>query len=119
MPVLGGFEEIRLRRGSWRVGVLGLRIRHGHCVLVAPASDRCCHGSAHDAAGAVVASAGGDGRRHDRLRARGGLLWPESEDHFFIDELDVQITFIRDASGTVTGLNLRQYGRERQATKLK
>jgi uncharacterized damage-inducible protein DinB len=46
-------------------------------------------------------------------------LWPESSDHFFVNEVDAQIMFTRDASGTVTGLILHQYGRERQAKKLK
>jgi hypothetical protein len=46
-------------------------------------------------------------------------LWPESRDHFFVNEVDAQITFVRDASGTVRGLILHQYGREKQAKKVK
>ena len=63
---------------------------------------------------------------HDNVlmvRGSGGgnpaRLWPESRDHFFVNEVDAQITFVRDASGTVTGLMLRQYGREKQAKRLK
>jgi hypothetical protein len=56
----------------------------------------------------IVSTIGGPPRR----------LWPESATDFFINEVDAQITFIRDASGTVTGLILHQYGRDRPARKV-
>ncbi len=46
-------------------------------------------------------------------------LWPESSSDFFVREVDAQLTFTRDASGTVTGLVLHQYGRDRAATKIR
>jgi hypothetical protein len=45
-------------------------------------------------------------------------LWPESSSDFFLQEVDAQITFTRDASGAVTGLVLHQYGRDRPARKV-
>jgi hypothetical protein len=46
-------------------------------------------------------------------------LWPESESEFFLKEVDAQITFVRDASGTVTGLVLHQGGQNPEARKVK
>jgi hypothetical protein len=46
-------------------------------------------------------------------------LLPESPLDFFVAEADAQITFSRDAGGTVTGLVLHQYGRHRQARKVR
>jgi len=46
-------------------------------------------------------------------------LWPESTTDFFLKEVDAQVTFARDASGTVTGLVLHQYGRDRPARKVR
>lgn len=46
-------------------------------------------------------------------------LWAESPRDFFINEVDAQITFTRDAGGVVTGLLLHQYGRLRSATKVR
>lgn len=46
-------------------------------------------------------------------------LWPESPSDFFVKEVDAQITFIRDSRGTVTGLVLHQFGRHRQASKVR
>ena len=46
-------------------------------------------------------------------------LWPESSGDFFVKEADAQVTFTRDASGTVTGLVLHQYGRDRPARKIR
>jgi len=46
-------------------------------------------------------------------------LWPESSSDFFVREADAQITFSRNASGAVTGLVLRQYGRDRPGRKLR
>lgn len=46
-------------------------------------------------------------------------LWPETRTDFFVKEVDAQITFVRDASGTVTGLVLHQYGRDRPARKIR
>lgn len=44
-------------------------------------------------------------------------LWPESVNDFFLKEVDAQVTFTRDAAGTVTGLVVHQFGRDRPATK--
>ena len=46
-------------------------------------------------------------------------LWPESSRDFFVNEVDAQITFVRDASGAVTGLMLHQYGRDRPARRVR
>lgn len=46
-------------------------------------------------------------------------LWPESATGFFVKEVDAQVTFARDASGTVTGLVLHQNGEDRVARKVK
>ena len=46
-------------------------------------------------------------------------LWPESSSDFFVNEADAQVTFVRDASGTVTGLVLHQFGRDRTARKIR
>ncbi len=44
-------------------------------------------------------------------------LWPESSNDFFAKDVDAQVTFVRDASGAVTGLVLHQYGRDLPAKK--
>ena len=46
-------------------------------------------------------------------------LWPESNTDFFVKEADAQISFTRNATGTVTGLVLHQFGRDRQAKKIR
>jgi len=46
-------------------------------------------------------------------------LWPESGTAFFLKEVDAQLTFVRDATGAVTGLVLHQYGRDRPARKIR
>jgi hypothetical protein len=46
-------------------------------------------------------------------------LWPESAHDFFLREVDAQVSFMRDAAGTVTGLVLHQYGRDRTAKRLR
>ena len=46
-------------------------------------------------------------------------LWPETEVDFFLKEVDAQLTFIRDADGTVSGLVLHQNGQNMPATKVK
>lgn len=46
-------------------------------------------------------------------------LWPETGSDFFVNEADAQVTFTRDAGGTVTGLVLHQYGRDRPARKVR
>jgi len=46
-------------------------------------------------------------------------LWPESARDFFVKEVDAQVSFTRDSSGTVTGLVLHQFGRDRPATKMR
>src|SRR5689334_11783209 len=44
-------------------------------------------------------------------------LWPESRTDFFARDVDAQISFTRDVSGTVTGLVVHQFGRDRSAPK--
>jgi CubicO group peptidase (beta-lactamase class C family) len=46
-------------------------------------------------------------------------VFPESETTFFLTVVDAQLTFQRDADGKVTGLVLRQAGREMPAKKVK
>jgi hypothetical protein len=46
-------------------------------------------------------------------------LWPEGPADFFVNEADAQITFHLDTRGSVTGLTLHQYGRHRQARKVR
>jgi len=46
-------------------------------------------------------------------------LWPESARDFFLKEVDAQVSFTRDSSGTVTGLVLHQFGRDRPAKKMR
>jgi len=45
-------------------------------------------------------------------------LWPASGTDIFVKEVDPQNKFTRDANGTVTGLVLHQYGRDRPARRL-
>jgi hypothetical protein len=55
------------------------------------------------------------------IRSTGGAtvhLWPESSADFFVNEVDAQLTFVRDASGRVTGLVWHQYGRDRPASRI-
>lgn len=40
-------------------------------------------------------------------------LWPESATAFFLEEVDAQVSFTRNASGVVTGLVLHQGGQDR------
>jgi len=44
-------------------------------------------------------------------------LWPETNTDFFVKEADVQVSFTRDATGSVTGLVVHQFGRDRPAKK--
>ena len=46
-------------------------------------------------------------------------LWPESGNDFFLREVEAQVTFTRDASGTVNGLIRHQYGKDRFAPKIR
>lgn len=45
-------------------------------------------------------------------------LWPQSQDKFFVKDVDAQVRFVRAASGKVTGLVLHQWGRDRSAKKI-
>lgn len=62
-----------------------------------------------------------DGALYVRSNAGGDAvrLWPESAIDFFVREIDAQITFSRGTSGTVTGLVLHQFGRDRSANKIR
>lgn len=56
------------------------------------------------------------------IRSTGGAtvrLWAESGRDFFIREIDAQVTFAPDASGTVTGLVVHQYGRDQVAPRVR
>jgi CubicO group peptidase (beta-lactamase class C family) len=44
-------------------------------------------------------------------------LWPETETDFFLKEVDIQITFVRDAQGAVSELILHQAGQDARAKK--
>jgi hypothetical protein len=46
-------------------------------------------------------------------------LLPSSANDFFAKDVDAQVTFVRDASGAVTGLVLHQMGRDRTARKIR
>lgn len=46
-------------------------------------------------------------------------LWPETATDFFVKEVDAQVTFIKDASGAITGLVVHQYGENRAASKIR
>jgi hypothetical protein len=46
-------------------------------------------------------------------------LWPENTTDFFVREVDVQVSFTRDATGTVTGLVVHQFGRDKPAKKMR
>lgn len=46
-------------------------------------------------------------------------LWPESSTEFFVREVDAQITFNRDAGGSVTGLVLHQFFRDRPGRRIR
>lgn len=46
-------------------------------------------------------------------------MWAESDRDFFLKEVDAQVTFVRDARGTVTGLVVHQLGRDRPAKKVR
>lgn len=55
------------------------------------------------------------------VQSTGGALvrmWPENATDFFVNEVDVQFTFTRDATGTVSGMIVHQEGRDRSAVKL-
>jgi uncharacterized damage-inducible protein DinB len=45
-------------------------------------------------------------------------IWPETPTDFFIKEVDVQVSFLKDASGAVTGLVIHQNGEDRAAKKV-
>ena len=45
-------------------------------------------------------------------------LWAESETRFFLKEVDAQLTFERDAAGSVTGLVLHQNGQNAPGKRL-
>ena len=46
-------------------------------------------------------------------------LWPETRNDFFVNEVDAQVTFTRDANGAVNGLIFHQYLKHRPAKRLK
>jgi hypothetical protein len=46
-------------------------------------------------------------------------LWPENRNDFFLQEVEAQVTFTRDANGTVNGLIRHQYGKDRFAPKIR
>ena len=46
-------------------------------------------------------------------------LWPETESEFFLEEVDAQISILRDADGVVTSLVLHQGGQDVPGKKVK
>jgi CubicO group peptidase (beta-lactamase class C family) len=46
-------------------------------------------------------------------------LWPETETDFFLKEVDAQLTFERDATGTTTAVVLHQGGQDGRGPKVK
>ena len=62
-----------------------------------------------------------DGALHARSSVGGDpvRLWAETPSDFFVKEADVQISFTRNAGGGVTGLVLHQFGRDRQARRMR
>jgi hypothetical protein len=62
-----------------------------------------------------------DGALTIRSSLGGGAvpLQPEAAAEFFVTEADAQVSFRRDAGGAVTGLVLHQYGRHREAGKIR
>lgn len=46
-------------------------------------------------------------------------LWPEGPTEFFVKEVDAQLTFRKNPSGSVTGFVLHQFGRDRPASKVR
>jgi CubicO group peptidase (beta-lactamase class C family) len=46
-------------------------------------------------------------------------LWPETQNDFFLKEVDAQITFVRDPQGKVTGLVLHQGGQDMRGAKVR
>jgi hypothetical protein len=46
-------------------------------------------------------------------------IWPETTTEFFVKGVDAQVTFVKDASGTVTGLVVHQNGEDRPAAKVR
>ncbi len=46
-------------------------------------------------------------------------LWAESATEFFLKEVDVQVTFVRDPQGALTGLVLHQGGKDTPGRKVK
>jgi len=65
--------------------------------------------SAHDGALFIKSSLGNPEVR----------LWPESQNDFFVREVDAQLTFTRDANGAVTGFVRHQFNKDRFAPKLR
>ena len=45
-------------------------------------------------------------------------IYPESETKFFLKVVDAQLTFGKDAAGTVTDVTLHQNGRDQKAKKI-
>jgi uncharacterized damage-inducible protein DinB len=61
-----------------------------------------------------------DGALYVKPGARPALrFWPETATDFFVKERDVQVSFVKDASGSVTGLVLHASGEDRAAKKVR
>ena len=91
-----------------------------HTAIELPASALSAYPGVYDlTAGMELEVTLKDGALFVRSNLGGGplQLWPESSTDFFAKATDAQITFVRDASGTVSGLVLHQYGRDRSARK--
>ncbi len=68
----------------------------------------------------IVTITAEDGRLMGQATGQPKLeLFPESETRFFATAVSVELTFVKDASGQVTHLILRQGGQDRTAKKIK
>ena len=62
-----------------------------------------------DAALYIKSNVGGDALRFS----------PENSSDFFSNDVDAQVSFVRNASGAVTGLVVHQFGRDRPGRKIR
>ena len=110
-----------VRRGQAGPGGQGLQVT-GRTAVELPAAALSQYVGVYELApGQEVEITMRDGALYIRSSLGGAALrfWPESNNEFFVNEADAQVTFSRNASGAVTGLVLHQYGRDRPAKKVR
>jgi serine-type D-Ala-D-Ala carboxypeptidase/endopeptidase len=79
-----------------------------------------CVGEYELGPGTIMAVTRSGNRLFERVTGQAQfVLFPESPTEFFLKAVDVQITFIKDAKGRVTGLVIHQSGLDRNARKIK